>query len=150
MKPCAVSSDREKIIADALRPVASELRLIDAADLIAMLRFERHGDLADLVSSAAELFFLPDTVRLGVGGDYVLDWDGMPRIVLDLELRPTGVSVYARLVLEHDRAGVEINHIAFEQPGGDPAENTVFLEEALAAAAYRPLVPAPQICFPLR
>ena len=149
MKPCAVSKEREKIIAEALRPVASELRLIDAADLIAMLRFERHGDLADLVSSAAELFFLPDTVRLGIGGDYVLDWEGTPRIVLDLELKPKGVSVYARLVLEHDKAGVEINHITFDNPLEDPSRNTDFLETALTAAAYRPLPPAPQVCMPL-
>jgi hypothetical protein len=55
MKQCAYSSERERIIADAICPVASELRLIDVADLVSMLRFERNGDLSDLVASAAEL-----------------------------------------------------------------------------------------------
>jgi hypothetical protein len=53
-----------------------------------MLRFERNGDLSDLVASAAEMFFLPGTITLGIGGDYYLDWSGQPRVVLDLEIRP--------------------------------------------------------------
>ena len=70
MKPTYPSRDREKIVADAIWPVATELRMIDVADLIAMLRFERHADLSDIVASAAELFYLPDTVKLGIGGDF--------------------------------------------------------------------------------
>ena len=86
MKKCEYSEQREKIVADAIRPVATELRLIDAADYIALLRFESHGSLADLVSSAAELYFLPGTVNFGIGGNYTLDWDTEPEISLDLEL----------------------------------------------------------------
>ncbi|MAY62206.1 MAG: hypothetical protein CML29_08335 [Rhizobiales bacterium] len=139
MKPTHPSRDREKIVADAIWPVATELRMIDVADLISMLRFERHANLADIVASAAELFYLPDTVKLGIGGDYKLDWDTAAKVVLDLELRPTGVTIYIRLTLEHDKAGVEIDHIVFDEPDEDPAVNTAFLETALAAAAYRPL-----------
>ncbi len=139
MKPTYPSRDREKIVADAIWPVATELRMIDVADLISMLRFERHADLADIVASAAELFYLPDTVTLGIGGDYKLEWDSAAKVVLDLELRPCGVTIYVRLTLEHDKAGVEIDHIVFEEPDEDPVINTEFLEKALAAAAYRPL-----------
>ncbi len=113
-----------------------------------MLRFERHGDLADLVASAAEMFFLPGTVKLGIGGDYYLDWGGQPRVVLDLEIRPKGVTIYARLTLEHDCGGVEINHIAFDEPRDDPHENTALLEESLRAAAFRPFMPAIRIARP--
>lgn len=148
MKSCPFSTAREKIVADAICTVASELRLIDVADLIAMLRFERHGDLSDLVASAAELFFLPGTIKLGIGGDYILDWSGRPRVVLDLEIRPKGVTVYARLTLEHDCGGVEINHIAFDDPKENPMENTALLARQLQAAAYRPFCPAIQVARP--
>ena len=57
MKTCPYSTQREKIVAKAISPVASELRLLDASDLISLLRFECYGNLADLVSSAAELYF---------------------------------------------------------------------------------------------
>jgi hypothetical protein len=148
MKQCAYSSERERIIADAICPVASELRLIDVADLVSMLRFERNGDLSDLVASAAELFFLPGTITLGIGGDYYLDWSGQPRVVLDLEIRPKGVTIFARLTLEHDCGGVEINHIVFDEPSENPQKNTSFLEESLLASAYRPFMPAIRIARP--
>lgn len=128
----------EKIIADAMRPVASELRLIDAADLIALLRFERHAELSDLVSSAAELYFMPGTVVLGSGGDYRLEWRGEPQIVLDLELRLKGLIAYLRLYLEDETGGIEINHIAFDHGPRDPEEDVAFLANALRLASFSP------------
>ena len=103
MKASQYSAQCEKIVADAMRPVASELRLVDAADLIALLRFERHGELAELVAESAELFFMPGTVSLGIGGEYHLEWRGEPKIVLDLELKPKGVTVYLRLTLQDEK-----------------------------------------------
>ena len=148
MKQSSYSAEWEKIVADAICTVATELRLIDVADLVAMVRFERHGDLADLVASAAEMFFLPGTVRLGIGGDYSLDWGGRPQVVLDLEIRPRGVTIYARLTLEQDHGGIEINHIAFDEPQDDPRDNTIFLATSLRNAAFRPFTPANQVARP--
>jgi len=136
MKKCPYSQAREAILAEAISPVASELRLLDAADLISLLRFERHGNLADLVSSAAELYFLPGTVNFGHGGDYRLDWDGQPSVTLDLEIKPRGVTVYAQLALHADQAGVAINHIAFQNPSDNPDDNTAFLAERLREASF--------------
>ena len=136
MKKCPHTAEREKIVAEALRPVATELRLIDAADLVSLLRYERWGNLSDLVSSAAELYFLPGTVRFGVGGDYNLDWDKLPEIVLDLEVKPIGVTVYAKLSLADVQAALEISHISFDEPSLDPAENTAFLERSLTGSRF--------------
>lgn len=145
MKQNPFSAEQEKIIADAICTVASELRLVDVADLISMLRFERHGDLADLVTSAAEMYFLPGTIKLGIGGDYYLDWGGQPRVVLDLEIRPRNVTIYARLVLEQDCGGIEINHIDFDEPLENPEDNTAVLAESLRAAAFRPFLTATHV-----
>ncbi len=136
MKKCPYSEKREALLAEAISPVAAELRLLDAADLISLLRFERHGNLADLVSSAAELYFLPGTVNFGLGGDYKLDWDSMPTITLDLEIKPRGVTVYAQLALQAEQAGIAINHIAFQNPSEDPEENTAFLASSLREASF--------------
>lgn len=138
MKPSPFPAECEKIIADALRPIASELRLIDAADLIALLRFERNAELAELVSEAAELYFVPGTIRLGGGGDYHLEWRGEPKIALDLELRLRGATVYLRLTLQDETGGIEINHIDFDKPSADPEGDAAFLAEALARAAFVP------------
>ncbi|MBB4064104.1 hypothetical protein [Gellertiella hungarica] len=143
MKTCAFSAAREQIIAEAISPVATELRLVDAADLISMLRFECYGSLADLVSSAAEMFFHPGTINFGAGGDYALEWNGRPEVTLDLEIKPKGLTVYARLLLKDKEAGIEINHIAFQEPSEDPNVNTAFLKKSLEDARYtRPVAEA--------
>ncbi|WP_137132548.1 hypothetical protein [Rhizobium sp. FY34] len=136
MKKCNYSLEREKILAQAINPVATELRLLDAGDLISLLRMEYFGSIADLVSSAAELYFHPGTVNFGSGGEYRLEWDGQPEVVLDLEIKPRGVSIYARLTLADKVAGVEIDHISFQQPSDDPEENTRFLSRSLHEARF--------------
>ncbi|TIT58230.1 MAG: hypothetical protein E5W63_19190, partial [Mesorhizobium sp.] len=63
------AKSREIIVASAIEQVVVELRLIDVADYIAFIRLEHFACLSDLVDSAAELFFMPGTLRLGHGGE---------------------------------------------------------------------------------
>lgn len=136
MRKTTTFPEHEKIVAEALSPVATELRMIDAADLVSLLRYERWANISDLVSSAAELYFLPGTVNFGTSGEYRLDWDRKPEIVLDLEIKPEGVTIYAQLSLADVQAGLEINHIAFHRPSGDPASQTAFLAKTLSEARF--------------
>ncbi|RYC10226.1 hypothetical protein [Ciceribacter ferrooxidans] len=136
MKKCPYTSQRERIVAEAISPVASELRLLDAADLISLLRFELYGNISDLVSSAAELYFHPGTVNFGAGGEYRLEWGGPPEVVLDLEIKPRDVTVYAQLTLTREHAGLEICHVAFHNPLASPDENTRLLRDSLQEARF--------------
>lgn len=137
MKTCPYSIEREEILAKAIGPLAAELRLLDAADLISLLRFEYHSSIADLVDSAAELYFHPGTVRFGVGGDYALDWSTYPSITLDLEITPPGVTIYSRLKLEAEKASLSINYINFHSPSSDPHENTCILADSLKQVTFQ-------------
>ncbi len=114
--------------------MASELRLIDAIDLVAFIRTEQFGNIENLVSSSTELFFKPDTIAFGSSGDVDLKWGGAPSICLDMEFRHMRVNVYFRLLLEALHAGVEIDHITFDGGLADPDENTRRLVEAIADA----------------
>ncbi len=138
------SPAREIIVANAIRAVANELRLIDVADYIAFIRLESLASVADIVESAAELYFMPGTLRLGHGCDAHVTWSGSPRISLDLELRPQGATVYFPLELSADNAGVEVNYVAFDNPSDDPEVNSRYLAEALQASrivrSERPLI----------
>ncbi|WP_323688565.1 hypothetical protein [Rhizobium sp. AN83] len=138
MKKSAYSEKREMIVAEAINPIATELRLLDPADLISLLRFECYGSIADLVSSVAELYYHPGTINFGAGGEYRLEWEGAPEIVLDLELKPHGATVYAQLILANEHAAVEINHVSFQNPSENPDENTEFLRQSLTAARFVP------------
>lgn len=136
MKKCPYSEQREIILAEAISPIATELRLLDPADLISLVRFERNGNLADLVSSAAELYYHPGTINFGAGGEYALEWDGVPRVTLDLEIKPVGVTIYAQLSLTAEFGAVEINHISFLNPSDKPDENTEFMRNSLKDARF--------------
>ncbi|MBZ9964532.1 hypothetical protein [Mesorhizobium sp. BR1-1-2] len=135
------ANSREIIVASAIEQVVAELRLIDVADYIAFIRLEHFACLSDLVDSAAELFFKPGTLRLGHGGEAHVDWSGSPHIVLDLELRPPGVTVYFQLTLSEKGASVAVNYVSFEKPGEDPEHNTALLEAVVEQARIRKVEP---------
>lgn len=135
------SNYREVIVANAIQQVVSELRLVDVADYIAFLRLESPACIADIVDSAAELYFMPGTLRLGHGGEARVGWTEYPSIVLDLELRPRGATVYFQLTLTAHHASVEVNYVAFEDASGDPDENTDFLERAIEGARIHKTAP---------
>lgn len=136
------ASSREVIVANAIRDVVGELRLVDVADYIAFIRLEHFACISDLVDSAAELYFMPRTLRLGNGGQVHVGWAETPRIELDLELRPRGATVYFTLTLGASEAGVEVNYVAFDDPDPDPENNTAFLAAAIEQARLRRTEPA--------
>jgi len=131
------AESREMIVADAISDVVAELRLVEVGDYIAFMRMECFANVSDIVDSAAEMFFMPGTLKLGHGGEAQVGWKGDPRIVLDLELRPQGATVYFSLTLGADLAGVEVNYVSFDQPRDDPAENTAFLYAAIEQSRIR-------------
>ncbi len=65
---------------------------------------ECYGNLVDLVSSAAELYFLPGTASSSAPAATTSSI-GARTVALDLELRPRRVTVYAKLQLGDKRAG---------------------------------------------
>lgn len=128
---------REIIVADAIRDVVSELRMVAPTDYIAFIHTEQFANIADIVDSAAELFFVPGTLRLGHGGEAHVDWNRAPEIVLDLELKPSGATVYFKLSMSDRHAAVDVNYVSFENPSADPDENSSFLQNAIEAARIR-------------
>ncbi len=134
MKSLQFSKERETIIAENIREVVADLRLVDPADYIAFIRCEFFANIADLVSSAAELYFFPGTLELGHGGEFHCDWQSPPAITLDMEFRHQGVYAYFRITLTDKTAKVELNHIAFEDADADPTINTARLVKAFVDA----------------
>lgn len=66
-----------------------------------------------------------------------MTWSEPPRVVLDMELRPPGATVYFALILESARAAVEVNYVAFDHPDPDPTSNTAFLADAIERSRIR-------------
>ncbi|KXF76038.1 hypothetical protein ATN84_14020 [Paramesorhizobium deserti] len=130
MRSTQYSLTRESIIAEHMREVIRDLRLVDVADYIAFIRCELFANIADIVNSATELHFFPQTLQFGHGGEYELDWGRPPRVILDMEFRNRGVYAYFRVLIDAEGAQIDLNHITFDQASENPACNT----ERLAAA----------------
>ena len=114
----------------ALVDVASELRLTDAAELVAMIRNDHAANIADLVNSSTELFFKSGTLRYALSASVHAPWDATPVVALDMEFRHASVSAFFRLTIGQRHAGVEIMDILFDEEGlNEPAK-----VERLAAA----------------
>ncbi|MBN8913339.1 MAG: hypothetical protein J0H65_15035 [Rhizobiales bacterium] len=133
------SREREKALADGLRDVATELRLIDPADFIAYIRTEQFGNLRTLVNSSTEMFFKPGTITFGLSGEVDLPWGCAPTVSLDMEFHHLNVSAYFRLVLRSLQAGVEISYVSFDGGSEDPDKNTARLIEAIEEARLVPV-----------
>lgn len=124
----------ERLLAESVLDLASELRLIDAADMIAWLRCHRFSNIASLVSSSAELMFKPNTLRFSFSGAAELTWDGDLAVHMDMEFHHHLVDCYFKLHLLKAHAGVVITYLAVD---GSPCNNTSasnLFEAALADA----------------
>ena len=132
-------AEHEKVLARGLKEVAAELRLVDAADLIAFIRTGRFGNVRSLVNASTEMYFKPGMMSFRQSGDVTFCWNGEPSIVLNMEFRHPAVDVFFQLVLEAQQAGIEIEYISFNRRSDDPDENTRLLTEAIANARFSPL-----------
>ncbi len=128
------AADRERLVANGIREVVAELRLVEAIDYVAFLRMEAYGNIADIVESSAQLYLQPGALRFADGGEVHLTWGSAPTIDLDMELRLPEVSVHFRLSLSATRAAVHINYIAFGEPDTEPTVNTRRLAQSIEAA----------------
>ena len=132
--PARLGLDRERVIADALIEVASELRLTDVAELMNLIRNDEAANLADLVNSSTELFYKKVTLRYALSASFKAPWDATPEVALDMEFRHARVSAFFRLTIGRRRAGVEIIDVLFDEDGLDERAKVERLTAALASA----------------
>lgn len=121
----------EQILAEALEPLAAELRLIDPADYVAFIRLERFANLRDVVESSIEPFFTPGALTYAFDAGYSLDWGAPPSVSLDLKFEFDGLR--AAFTLRLDGAGHRVALRRLE-PQGEDADCAARLRAALNKA----------------
>jgi hypothetical protein len=125
MENAAFALACEKILAESLADVATELRLIDVIDLIGYVQGQRSANLEDLVNSSAELYFRCGALRYAWSADLDVAWDALPTISLNMEFCWSGVTAFFNLCLDAARAGVDIQHLAFDDAADDSRGDAV-------------------------
>jgi hypothetical protein len=111
--------------------------VIDLASYIHTLKL---GNVGDLINSALELYFKPQTFVFSYSGDVELTWFGRPSVSLDMELHSAGVDVYFRLTIEALSVGVHIKHLSIDGIACDRCYDSMRLSKALEAARF-PIIP---------
>ena len=124
----------EKVVADGIVDVATELRLADASELMLMIRNNQEANIADLVNSSTELYFKPGALKYALSAGCSVGWDSSPTIALDMEFRNAPVCVFFRLLLGRSLAGVEVMDVIFDEKGLDQTEKAQRLAAAIADA----------------
>ena len=128
--PCA----SERIIAEGIVDVASELRLLDVPELVSMIRRDESLNIADLVNSSTELYFRSGALRYASCADYRVQWDTAPVIILGLEFRSPPVNVFFRLLIGQSSAGVELLRESYVDDDLDDDSKHEILTTAIANA----------------
>ncbi len=125
---------RTKALAEGVREVAAELRLVDLADFVTFIHREQFANIQDLVNSSVELFFKHGTLIYGAMAAFDLDWDRPPTVTLGMEFHYQSVTILFDLMLQAKDAGVEIRAITFGDMAVLPEEETKVFVQAIAAA----------------
>ena len=126
---------RSKVIAEGIRDVAAELRLINLADFVSFIHQEQFGNIQDLVNSSIELYFKHGTLSYGCAAEYELEWDQSPTVYIDLDFYHREVAATFNLALRAKHAGIVLRSLHFdgEVTGGRDME-IVRLVSAIADA----------------
>ena len=104
----------ERTLGEAMKELATDLRLTDAADFAALIRMGHSANLKCLVHSSMELHFKPGTMEIAGHGELELGWHAPPVFILPLRFRNRGVLILFRLRLGAYSASVEIDWAAVD------------------------------------
>ncbi len=129
----AVREAAERVIAEGVRCVAAELRLIDLGALLPQIVNHRHGNLEDIVNSAAELFFMPGALRFNRSSGVSMGWGQCPELCLGLVLAHDELRAAFELVIASSSAHVRLGTVCTGLDGRPGGSLSMMLQRALDA-----------------
>jgi hypothetical protein len=143
MKDAQFALACERVLAESLAEVATELRLVNVIDLIGYVRAQHCANLEDIVNSSVELYFKPGALRYAWSADLHVLWDALPTISLNMEFCWRRVTAFFRLCLNAERAGVDLQHVTFDEAREDAADRLECFTFAIADSRLIPPRPSP-------
>lgn len=126
-------ADIEIVIANGLKPLASDLRLLALADFARHITHDEYAALAHLIDVASELYFKKGSIRFGQFVYMDLDWVTQPEIRIGLEFHDRRMRVYFDLLLYRDLAAIDLKYLSVSGSVA-PGDNVASLESAMQDA----------------
>jgi hypothetical protein len=130
---------RSRIVANGIREIAAELRLIEVSDLIAFIHGEQFANIEDLVNSSTELFFKSGTMNFAWAAALDVSWHQPPTVLIDMEFHHMSISAFFTLALKNTHGCIDIKHVWFATPSFDDEYDTERLADAIADARLVPM-----------
>jgi len=127
----------EEVLACNIKDVIADFCLTDADIIRSYVSRQLHGNVDEIVSSSAELFFKGRTLSYAHAANISTDLGYPPCIILDMEFAHDTVSVYFKLILGQGSVGVHINrlYLAEWETSFDPRS----FAKIITSARLRPL-----------
>ncbi|MEZ0169651.1 hypothetical protein [Microvirga sp. TS319] len=130
----------EEVLACNIKDVIADFCLVDAEIIQSYVSNELHGNMDEIVSSCAELFFKGHTLSYARSAAISTALGQPPCVVLDMEFAHDVVSVDFKLILGEFSVGVHINRVLLEElPEADFDPH--FFAKIVTSARLRPLPP---------
>jgi hypothetical protein len=138
----------EEVLACNIKDVIGDLCMADADVIMSYATNQLHGNMREIITSAAELYFKDNTLTYAHGADVSLEWGHPPCIVLDMEFVHGPVSVFFKLVLGGQHIGVQINRMLLNEGVDTATFDSIEFGQVLSSARLQPLPPrfAPSYC----
>jgi hypothetical protein len=128
------SQRRARMIAEGIKDVAAELRLIDLADFVSFIRLGKFANIQDIVNSSVELYFKHGTLSYACLADFQLEWDCSAAVSLGMEFCHNEVTASFDLTLRAKDACVELHSLTFGEDVDGADMETKQLTAAIADA----------------
>lgn len=130
----------EEILACNIKDVIADFCLTDADIIRSYVSKQLHGNMNEILSSSAELFFKGDTLSYARVADISTALGHPPCVVLDMEFTHDTVNVYFKLVLGEFSVGVHINRLLLSESPENDFDPRSFAK-IITSARLRPLPP---------
>lgn len=131
----------EEILACYMKDVIADLCLADPDIIMSYVNNQLHGNMDEIVTSSAELFFKDKTLSYAYAADISSEWGHPPCVVLDMEFVHEVVSVFFKLVLGEQYIGVHINRLLLDAGINKADFDAGCFSKVMTSARLQPLPP---------
>jgi len=130
----------EEVLACNIKDVIADFCLTDVDIIRSYVNNQLHGNMNEIVSSSAELFFKGHTLSYARAADISRALGDPPCIVLDMEFAHDTVNVLFKLILGEFSVGVHINRVLLLDETEDDFDPHSFAK-IVTSARLTPLPP---------
>ncbi len=131
----------EEVLACNIKDVIADFCLTDADIIRFYADNQLHGNMDEMLTSSAELFFKGETLSYGHVAHVRVGQDNHSCVVLDMEFVHDAMTVFFQLIFGDYYIGVKISKVLLDSPFKRSDFNLSSFARVLSSARLRPVPP---------